>query len=288
MKEKLPGIVRRSLTLCAASVFAASLPMASRAADAADASMMVSGDRVAGVRDLLAQGWDPNTLIDGQPAIMQAVRDGAWRVFDVLAADPRANVNIANSHDETPLMYLAIQGQVQRAQALIARGAKVNRLGWTPLHYAASKGQIGVAKLLMASGAIINAPGPDGTTPLMMAGYSGSKAMVDLLLQAGADATMQNQQGLDAAAWAASANHAELASELKQAAAAHEAQLGRATGNRAAPSASPPAAAVGGTQAAPQGSPAPPPSSGSQPEQGGGTLKGVEGIRLDSGGASSR
>ncbi len=67
------------------------------------------------------------------------------------------------------------------AEELIAAGAQVNRLGWTPLHYAASRGRAQTARMLIAHGAIINAPGPDGTTPLMMAALSGNAEVVDLL-----------------------------------------------------------------------------------------------------------
>jgi ankyrin repeat protein len=248
------------------------------AATPQDAATYVANDRVAEVRDLLASGWNPNILIKGQPAIMQAVRDGAWRVFDVLAASTRTDVNMANSHDETPLMYLAIQGQTQRAEALIARGAKVNRLGWTPLHYAASKGQMDVAKLLIAHKAIVNAPGPDGTTPLMMAGLSGSSDMVQLLLHAGADPSMRNTQGLDAAAWARSAKHEALAAQLDQAATARRASLaGQQGGDRAGTSSAAPAqAATPSPQPQPQ-----PANTGSSATGGERTLQGVGGVQLE-------
>jgi ankyrin repeat protein len=298
----------RLLALGTASVIALAAPLGAIAANPADAPVLVANDRVADVRDLLAQGWNPNTVIKGQPAIMQAVRDGAWGVFDVLAAYPRTDVNLPNSFDETPLMYLAIQGQAQRAKILIARGAQVNRLGWTPLHYAASKGQLDVARLLLAHQAIVNAPGPDGTTPLMMAGYAGSGPMVELLLNAGADASMRNLQGLDASAWARSAKHDALAAELEQAAAARQAQLGKPPGAGAAPAAggrSPAQSSTtgptpGGSSAtqSPAAAPTPggssvSPSSGASPAgnagEGQNTVRGVEGIRLDpNAGPSSR
>jgi ankyrin repeat protein len=258
------------------------------AANPADVATYLANDRVVEVRELLAQKWNPNSTVKGQPAIMQAIREGAWRVYDVLAADPRTNVNVANSHDETPLMYLAIQGQTERARALIARGAQVNRLGWTPLHYAASKGQMDVAKLLLAHQAIVNAPGPDGTTPLMMAGLSGSEDMAELLLRAGADPSMRNTQGLDAGSWARSAKHEELAAKLDQAAAERLASLAarRAGKDPAVPDATP-------TERAPAGATTTvsPPASG-QPASGGEAgsreVQGVEGIRLDPEGGARR
>nr|WP_256988639.1 ankyrin repeat domain-containing protein [Bordetella genomosp. 9] len=258
-------------------------PAASHAENPANAPIIVANDRADDMRALLGQGWNPNTRIKGQPAIMQAVRDGAWRVYDVLAADRRTDVNAANDHDETPLMYLAIQGQTDRAKALIARGAQVNRLGWTPLHYAASKGQMEMAKLLLAHKAIVNAPGPDGTTPLMMAGLSGSREMTDLLLKADADPTMRNTQGLDAAAWADSAHHQDLAAELRQASSARMAALRGAGGGA---SAGTPTSTVPAAPAAPAAAPTPTGALPPPPQPGAvdptpPTLKGVEGVRLD-------
>jgi ankyrin repeat protein len=280
-----------------AALIALSAPRAVPAATPADAGIIVANDRADDVRALLAQGWNPNTRIKGQPAIMQAMRDNAWHVYDLLAADPRTDVNAANDQGETPLMYLAILGQTQRARTLIARGAQVNRLGWTPLHYAASKGQMDMAKLLLADKAIVNAPGTDGTTPLMMAGYSGSRDMVELLLKAGADATMRNTQGLDAAAWAASAQHADLAQLLARTAAERQAQLSRLRGNdTVSPPAAAPAAGFRPAPAAANPAPAAPPAAAPSPgtppdrspDQGSRMLQGVGGIRLDSFGDDTR
>ena len=188
---------------------------AAQAANPADWWVYVANDYPDDIRDLLAQGSDPNVRYkNGQPAIMRAVVDNAWNVFDVLAADKRTDVNAENPAGETPLMYLAIAGQTERAKKLIARGAQVNRLGWTPLHYAASKGQMEMARLLLANKAMINAPAPNGETPLMMAALSGRKPMVELLLKSGADVTTQDTKGQDAAAWAATGKSESLAAEL--------------------------------------------------------------------------
>src|SRR3546814_8503046 len=92
-----------------------------------------------------------------------------WDVYDLLAANKKTALNAININRETPLMYLAVVGETKRAQDLIRRGAMVNRLGWTPLQYAASKGHLDTVKMLVANKALVNAPGPDGTTTLMMA-----------------------------------------------------------------------------------------------------------------------
>ena len=176
----------------------------------------IANDRVEAVKTELALGEDPNVRNEkGQPAIMQAIQDQAWGVYDLLARHRDLNPNIANTYDETPLMYLAIVGDVERARALIQRGAKVNRLGWTPLHYAASKGHIEMVNMLIQAGAIVDAPAPDGTTPLMMAAYSGDQATVRAVLAAGAEPTTQNLQKLDAADWARNKEFTSLADQLE-------------------------------------------------------------------------
>ncbi len=191
------------------------LSVASYAANPSSWWVHIANDRAPNVKTMLAQGADPNELSSkGQPAIMQAIRDGAWNVYDVLAANRKTSLNAININRETPLMYLAVLGQTKRAQDLIRRGAMVNRLGWTPLQYAASTGKVDTAKMLIANKAIIDAPAPDGTTALMMAAHSGNEAMVQLLLKHGAEVTTQNLQKLDAADWARNNKHEALAAKL--------------------------------------------------------------------------
>ncbi|NYT64799.1 ankyrin repeat domain-containing protein [Alcaligenaceae bacterium] len=216
MLNSLPyaGVValcRRFLAGLAALAFSTTVS----AAVPSDWWVNIANDRASQVQQMLTSGVDPNEFSkDGQPAIMQAIRDGAWQVYDLLVKNKKIALNGVNVNDETPLMYLAVVGETTRAKDLIQRGAQVNRLGWTPLHYAASRGQMDMAKLLISKQAIINAPGPDGTTPLMMAAYSGSAAMVQLLLDAGADVTTLNLQHQNAADWARLKKHNKLGAKL--------------------------------------------------------------------------
>jgi hypothetical protein len=207
-------------SLCAALAIAAATSVISVQAAQPSAApknwwVYLHNDKATDIQGLLAKGADPNIrYTNGQPALMRAVVEGAWGVFDVLAANPRTDINATNVANETPLMYLAVAGETDRAKALIARGAQVNRLGWTPLHYAASKGKIDTAKLLLAHKAIVNAPSPEGTTPLMMAAFSGDMAMVQLLLNAGADITTRNLKGESVADWAVKGKQQQLAEKL--------------------------------------------------------------------------
>ena len=203
--------------LSSAGLLAACLAVSCAAYSAGSANWWVDikNDRAGDIKTQLAAGANPNVVNEkGQPAIMQAIRDAAWNTYDVLAAQPKIDVNVVNITGETPLMYLALVGQTARAQALIKRGAQVNRLGWTPLHYAASTGHPETVRMLIANKAIVDAPSPDGTTPLMMAAYIGSEQVARLLLDAGAEVTTRNLQKQDAADWARLKKHDALARKL--------------------------------------------------------------------------
>lgn len=172
-------------------------------------------DDAGAVQTMLRRHTDPNvTDPTGLPSLMFAIRAQSWKAYDVLRRAPRIRIEAVNRLDETPLMYLCVLGETERAKALIAAGAQVNRLGWTPLHYAASRGRLDTMRMLLSHHAIVNAPGPDGTTPLMMAALSGDEDAVRLLLQRGADPTMFNLKHQAAADWARNNQHDRLAAKL--------------------------------------------------------------------------
>lgn len=248
MKTHKPTLTRSRLKL-AASLTALAFSLGAQAAPSSSWWIDVANDRAPNVRQQLEHGTDPNIVdADELPALMLAIRSGAWQVYDALLADRRTQVDVENPHGETPLMYLALLGETQRAAALIERGAQVNRLGWTPLHYAASRGQTDTARMLLERGAMVHAPAPDGTTPLMMAAYSGSREMVQLLLDKGADATALNLNKHTAADWARERRHGALADELDEIAGRTVAQReGRPVPEPAKPAAEEPARS-GGSQ----------------------------------------
>jgi|SRR5690625_146160 len=176
----------------------------------------IRNDRADKIKTYLAQGASPNTLNSaGEPALMQAIREESWDVYEVLVNHPQTIFNAINVNRETALMYLAILGETERAQALIRKGAQINRPGWTPLHYAASKGQVDTAQMLLNAGAEVNALGPEGATPLMMAAWANSQAMTQLLLDAGADPTLTTDAGDDVVDWAKLKGNTKLANALE-------------------------------------------------------------------------
>jgi ankyrin repeat protein len=187
------------------------------AANAKDYWVYVANDNVAAVKALLASGFDPNTRSPNQQTgLIQATRDGAWQVFDALLAAPKINVNIANQYNETPLMYVALIGDVPRVKALINKGAQVNKEGWTPLHYAAVKARAEVAKFLLEKGALPNELTPDGDTALILAVRADSVETVQVLINGGADPSRSNLKAQDAIDVARSRGKEELAKALEK------------------------------------------------------------------------
>ncbi|MBY0412308.1 MAG: ankyrin repeat domain-containing protein, partial [Burkholderiaceae bacterium] len=74
--------------------------------------------------------------------------------------------------------------------------------------------QADIVRLLLENYAYIDAPSPNGTTPLMMAAQYGSSAVVQLLLQEGADPGLRNQLGLSAADFALRVSRIDIADDI--------------------------------------------------------------------------
>ena len=79
-----------------------------------------------------------------------------------------------------------------------------------PLHAAAFHGQIGCVKILVEAGVDVNLREEDGNTPLMSASSSGNVELVNWLLQHGADPTLKREYGVGALHCAAGSGNVEL------------------------------------------------------------------------------
>jgi len=135
-------------------------------------------------------------------------------VASALAGTAQIDPEARNEHDESLLMLAALKGLFTVCEQLIAKGADVNKPGWTPLHYAATHGHISVMNLLLDNHAYIDAASPNGSTPLMMAALYGTPAAVRVLLEAGADPRLKNDQGLTAIDFANRGQRSESAALL--------------------------------------------------------------------------
>jgi polar amino acid transport system substrate-binding protein len=205
------------LSVLSAACMAASLLFVNTAcaAPADDYFVAIKNDNDGALVTVLFRGLDVNTLdSEGRHGLHIAMMEGSFKVAKTLLDLSGTKVDIRSNKDETPLMIAALKGHTQFAKQLIARGADVNKTGWTPLHYAATGGQVEMIKLLLEEHAYIDTESPNQSTPLMLAAMYGSEAAVKLLLQEGAEASLKNQQGLNAADFAAKAERMDLARYL--------------------------------------------------------------------------
>jgi ankyrin repeat protein len=189
--------------------------MAVQAAPIDDLVMAAELDDGYNVTRLLLRGIDPNVKdARGRLALDIAMREDSSKAMESLLNAPALDVNSPNAKGETPLMLAALKGRLDWVQKLVKRGAAVNREGWTPLHYACSGPDNGVAAWLLSQGAAINARSPNGSTPLMLAAGYGAIDLPALLLKAGADGSLRNQQGLAAADFAIKAGRDDVHQKL--------------------------------------------------------------------------
>lgn len=174
-------------------------------------------DNAGAVKSLSGAAVDPNMAdpISGETALILAMREDSMNVFKVLLADPRVKLELAAPNGNTALMMAAFKRNMPAVQALLAKGAAVNRPGWTPLHYAGAGGDAEIVRVLLAHKADVNAPSPGKLTPLMLAAREGQESSVQALLDAGADTSLKNNEGLTAAQIAERADKPRIANAIE-------------------------------------------------------------------------
>lgn len=228
------GRDRDRRALIAAALALGLSPWASRVALAAtspaDQAAFLAAIRLDSERDvraLLLKGADPNyvTPQDG-PALVTAAAMQSWQAFRVLLDSRGTKVDLPNARDETALMFVALNGQLEFAKVLVQRGAQVNRSGWTPLHYAATGGHAPMVRWLIEEHAYLDAHSPNRTTPLMMAARHRRIEALRLLIEEGADPTQRNDNGWTAADYVQRYGDQDTAGWLRERAAAFEAKYG--------------------------------------------------------------
>ncbi|MDD2686210.1 MAG: ankyrin repeat domain-containing protein [Gallionella sp.] len=120
--------------------------------------------------------------------------------------DSGASIECRDADGLTPLMAAAYSGNLALVQRLIALGADVNACnegGWSAVSKAVynaeqKHGFADVVQALIDAGVNIEATIGYGVRPLMLAAGYGETAVVETLLQAGADVMARNEGGYTA------------------------------------------------------------------------------------------
>ena len=148
-----------------------------------------------------------------------AVGDEA-RVMEWVRAQPEL-LDAYSPDGFTPLQLASFFSRADGVKFLLARGANSNAVSHNPmkltaLHSSVAANHIPITKLLLANGAEVSAQQEGGFAPLHAAGQSGSVAMIQLLLEWGADPLLQTHDGKTAYDFAAAGGHTEAALALER------------------------------------------------------------------------
>jgi ankyrin repeat protein len=212
---------RRAVLQLAAALLGAGIGLPAAAGSYEDFLRALRLDEPETLRRLQRLGFDFNTRDEGgQPGLLLALRSDSLRAAEFLLSQPGIDLDALSANGENALMLAALRGHVGLFKQLIGQGAEVNQPGWTPLHYAATQSDwssVEMVALLLEHHAYIDAASPNDTTPLMMAARYGNTGTVKLLIDAGADVTLRNQQGLSARDFARTAERQDVADLINRA-----------------------------------------------------------------------
>jgi ankyrin repeat protein len=162
--------------------------------------------------ELIRQGADVNAVCyssnrEKWTPLLFATLDpdrNASLISELIAAG--AGVNVRTAEGITPLIHTAAYGRSSDVvHELVFAGADVNaeskqegRRGWTPLLYALASPyrNLAIVRELVLGRAEVNVAMSNGSTPLLLAvSFEDDPAFVQLLLDAGADATTRDKEG---------------------------------------------------------------------------------------------
>jgi ankyrin repeat protein len=156
---------------------------------------------------LLKAGGNPNAVLpEGETVLMTAARTGRVEALTILI-EGGAQVETHDTwYGETPLIWAAAEDHGAAVELLVTRGADVNGrstkqtyrsrrngqsilpLGsWTPLMYAARENALDSGRALLTAHADLNLADPDGATALVIAIINANFDFAKLLLDAGAN-----------------------------------------------------------------------------------------------------
>jgi ankyrin repeat protein len=149
------------------------------------------------------------------PPLITAVRNrDSDKVLELLAAQPRVDVNQRSVDGTTALHWAVYNNDIALVDRLLAAGANPNArndYNSTPLVEAAVVGNVDVIRKLLKAGADVESPNADGQTALMVIARSNNVEAAKVLLKAGANVNARETwRGQTALMWASAQSQPEM------------------------------------------------------------------------------
>jgi ankyrin repeat protein len=172
---------------------------------------------IAEVKALLAGGVRPNeTLLSGWTPLMWAALQGQMEILDLLL-EAGGDIKARSADGRTSLMYAAWRGETDSMRALLESGADVeaqDTKGNTSLLIAANRGHSEAVAVLLQEGADVNAENQAGFDPLLYCAKIGYIDLLKSLMSAGADIGKKDILGRNALMFAAANGYGEIAAAV--------------------------------------------------------------------------
>jgi ankyrin repeat protein len=163
-----------------------------------------SANQVSRLREMLARGVDIEARdADGRSALLLATRSNAIEAAQLLI-EAGADVNASDLIHDSPFLYAGAEGRLEILRMTLRHGAdlaSVNRYGGTALIPAAHHGHIETVRELLKTDIHLDHVNNLGWTALLEAVILGDggptyMAIIDLLIGAGADVNIADDDGV--------------------------------------------------------------------------------------------
>ncbi|KAJ8400126.1 hypothetical protein AAFF_G00401650 [Aldrovandia affinis] len=131
-------------------------------------------------------------------------------VFLASRIEQETVINLQDEEGFTPLMWAAAHGQIAVVEFLLQNGADPNILAKgreSALSLACSKGYTDIVKMLIDCGVDVNEYDWNGGAPLLYAVHGNHVRCVEILLESGADPTIESDSGFNAMDMAVAMGH---------------------------------------------------------------------------------
>lgn len=133
--------------------------------------------------------------------LFHAIRKNDTETLQELIKADKSLLVARNERGTPPLTLATYLGNLETGKWLVEAGADLEAkdAAGTALMGVCFKGNTEIAKYLIDAGADVNATNEQGTTALIFAAMFNQEAVIDLLLENGADNKIKDGQGLTAA-----------------------------------------------------------------------------------------